>query len=66
MALWHLKGHLSDTGPVLGLVVPNSLSWLELDRDQLQIPGKQHKPPITIVTLLSETLSIGVVKESKK
>ena len=53
------KGHSSDTcaSPVLGSVVPTSLSPLELDKSQLQVPGKLM-PPVTIVTHTSEVLSI--------
>lgn len=51
------KNHSSNsfTGPVLGSVVPASLSPLELDTSQLQVAGK-CMPPVAICT--------GMVKES--
>ena len=59
------KSHSSNsfTGPVLGSVVLASLSPLELDRSQLQVPGK-CMPPVAIVTHTSEALSVGLVSKS--
>lgn len=53
------KSHSSNsfTGPVLGSVVLANLSPLELDRSQLQVPGK-CMPPVAIVTHTSEVLSV--------
>ena len=62
-----LKVHSSDTctGPVLGSVVPTSLSQLELNESWLQAPEKQFKPPLLYCSdPYIELLSIGVVKES--
>ena len=62
------KGHSSNsfTGPVLGSVVLASLSPLELDRSQLQVPGK-CMPPVAIVTHASEVFSVwGWVRSQKK